>query len=227
MPGVRPQRISGHSPYEPVFGFSRALVAGDRVLVAGTAPVPPGGGPPPAGPYAQARLCLDLIGEALAKAGTSLEHVVRTRMYLTAAEHWEQVARAHGEVFAEVRPVATAVIVAGLLDPAWLVEIEAEALLPEALSRSGFGHGNFQRALARQDRAPPRAQQRPGASPRSGLRPRRAQDSARGGRVDTQRTPIAARTRLPARRHAQASGRGIPARIMSTTSAMNSPVIGR
>jgi enamine deaminase RidA (YjgF/YER057c/UK114 family) len=105
-------------------------VAGDRVLVAGTAPVPPGGGPPPVGPYAQARLCLDLIGEALTKAGTNLEHVIRTRMYLTAAEHWEQVARAHGEVFAEVRPAATAVIVAGLLDPAWLVEIEAEALLP-------------------------------------------------------------------------------------------------
>lgn len=138
MPDVRPQRISGHSPYEPVFGFSRALVAGDRVLVAGTAPVPAGGGPPPEGPYAQARLCLDLIGEALAKAGTTLEHVVRTRMYLTAAEHWEQVARAHGEVFAEVRPAATAVIVAGLLDPAWLVEIEAEALLPGNLHNREF-----------------------------------------------------------------------------------------
>ena len=91
---VRRQRISGHSPYETVFGFSRALVAGDRVLVAGTAPVPPGGGSPPPGPYAQARLCLDLIGEALAKAGTSLDNVVRTRMYLTGAEHWEEVARA-------------------------------------------------------------------------------------------------------------------------------------
>src|SRR5215831_17296706 len=101
MPGVQRQRISGHSPYEPVFGFSRAVVAGDRVLVAGTAPVPPGGGPPPAGPYAQAR------------AGTSLEHVVRTRMYLTAAEHWQEVARAHGQVFAAARPAATAVIVAG------------------------------------------------------------------------------------------------------------------
>ncbi len=132
MPGVRLQRISGHSPYEPVFGFSRALVAGDRVLVAGTAPVPPGGDPPPPGAHAQARLCLDLIGEALAQAGTSLEHVVRTRMYLTGAGHWPEVARAHGEVFATVRPVATAVIVAGLLDPAWLVEIEAEALLPGA-----------------------------------------------------------------------------------------------
>src|SRR5947209_12140004 len=120
IPDVR-QRISGHSPYEPVFGFSRAVAAGDRVLVAGTAPVPPGGAPPPAGPYAQARLCLDLIGEALAKAGASLDHVVRTRIYLTAAEHWEEVARAHGEIFADIRPAATAVIVAGLLDPAWLV----------------------------------------------------------------------------------------------------------
>jgi enamine deaminase RidA (YjgF/YER057c/UK114 family) len=130
------QRISGHSPYEPVFGFSRAVVAGDRVLVAGTAPVPPGGAPPPAGPYAQARLCLDLIGEALAKAGTSLDHVVRTRIYLTAAEYWEEVARAHGETFADIRPVTSAVIVAGLLDPAWLVEIEAEAHLqpPRAVS---------------------------------------------------------------------------------------------
>jgi len=133
MPDVQRQRISGHSPYEPVFGFSRAVIAGDRILVAGTAPVPPGGGPPPSGPYAQARLCLDLIGEALARAGTTLEHVVRTRMYLTAAEHWRDVARAHGEVFAAVRPAATAVVVAALLDPAWLVEIEAEAILPGSL----------------------------------------------------------------------------------------------
>ena len=124
------QRISGHSPYEPVFGFSRAVVAGDRILVAGTAPVPPGGGPPPSGAYLQARLCLDLIGAALGQVGASFDDVVRTRMYLTGANHWEEVARAHGEVFAVIRPASTAVIVAGLLDPAWLVEIEAEALLP-------------------------------------------------------------------------------------------------
>ena len=130
MPVVPTQRISGHSPYEPAFGFSRAVVAGDRVLVAGTAPVPAGGAAPPAGAYAQARLCLDLIAEALDKAGSSMDHVVRTRMYLTDAAHWREVARAHGEVFAAVRPAATAVIVAGLLDPAWLVEIEAEAVLP-------------------------------------------------------------------------------------------------
>jgi enamine deaminase RidA (YjgF/YER057c/UK114 family) len=130
MRPVQPQRISGHSPYEPVFGFSRAVVVGGRVLVAGTAPVPASGDPPPPEPYAQARLCLDLIGEALQQAGTDLEHVIRTRMYLTDADHWREVARAHGEVFAEIRPAATAVIVARLLDPAWLVEIEAEATLP-------------------------------------------------------------------------------------------------
>ena len=87
-----------------MFGFSRALAVGDRVLVAGTAPVPPGGGPSPAGPYAQARLCLDLIGEALAKAGTSLEHLVRTRMYLTGAEHWEEVVRAPGALMTSGGP---------------------------------------------------------------------------------------------------------------------------
>jgi enamine deaminase RidA (YjgF/YER057c/UK114 family) len=121
------RRVSGHSPYEPVFGFSRAVAVDGRILVAGTAPVPPGGGPPPAAPYDQARLCLDLIGEALGQAGSSMQQVIRTRMYITDARHWQEVARAHGEVFAEVRPAATAVIVAGLLDPAWLVEIEAEA----------------------------------------------------------------------------------------------------
>ena len=130
MPGVQRQRISGHSPYEPVFGFSRAVVVGDRVLVAGTAPVPPDGGSPPSEVYAQAMLCLDLISEALTSAGTGLEHVVRTRMFITDTTHWPEVARAHGEVFADIRPAATAVIVAGLLDPAWLVEIEAEAVLP-------------------------------------------------------------------------------------------------
>jgi enamine deaminase RidA (YjgF/YER057c/UK114 family) len=123
------RRVSGHSPYEAAFGFSRAVVCGDRVLVAGTAPIAADGTLPPTEPYAQARLCLDLIGEALQNAGASLEHVVRTRMYLTDAGHWPEVARAHGDVFASIRPAATAVIVAGLLDPAWLVEIEAEAVL--------------------------------------------------------------------------------------------------
>jgi enamine deaminase RidA (YjgF/YER057c/UK114 family) len=126
---VEIRRISGHSPYEGAFGFSRAVVCGDRVLVAGTAPIAADGSPPPADPYAQARLCLDLIGEALGKAGSSLEQVTRTRIFLTRADYWPEVARAHGEVFASVRPAASAVVVSSLLDPAWLVEIEAEAVL--------------------------------------------------------------------------------------------------
>jgi enamine deaminase RidA (YjgF/YER057c/UK114 family) len=131
MPGVQRQLISGSSPYEAIIGFSRAVVVDGRILVAGTTPIPPAGGPPPAGAYDQARLVLDLISAALARAGAGLEHVVRTRMYLTDAAHWPEVARAHGEAFAEIRPASTAVIVAGLLDPAWLVEIEAEALRPD------------------------------------------------------------------------------------------------
>jgi enamine deaminase RidA (YjgF/YER057c/UK114 family) len=121
--------ISGHSPYEGVAGFSRAVVAGDRVHVAGTAPIPPDGSPVPESAYEQAALCLRIIGEALDRAGSGLEHVVRTNIYVTAREHWDEVARAHGEVFRETRPAATCVVTA-LLDPAWKVEIEAEAVLP-------------------------------------------------------------------------------------------------
>ena len=120
--------ITGHSPYEGVAGFSRAVVAGGRVHVAGTAPMP-ADGPPPESPYDQATLCLAIIREALERAGSSLSHVVRTNIYVTDAAHWPEVARAHGEAFADVRPAATCVV-AALLDPAWKVEIEAEALLP-------------------------------------------------------------------------------------------------
>ena len=121
--------VSGHSPYEGVAGFSRAVVAGDRVHVAGTAPIPLDGGPSPDGAYDQAALCLEIIGEALERAGSGLEHVVRTNIYVTDPVHWNEVARAHGEVFGETRPAATCVV-ARLLDDAWLVEIEAEAVLP-------------------------------------------------------------------------------------------------
>ncbi len=110
-------------------GYSRAVVAGDRVHVAGTAPIPADGSPPPDDAYEQARLCLRIVGEALERAGSGLEHVVRTRIYLTDPVHFEGVARAHGEAFAEVRPVNTTVI-ASLLDPAWKLEMEVEAVLP-------------------------------------------------------------------------------------------------
>jgi enamine deaminase RidA (YjgF/YER057c/UK114 family) len=123
------QLISGHSPYERIVGFSRAVVAGDRVHVAGTAPIPPDGAAPPEGAYEQARLCLEIIGEALERAGSGLAHVVRTRVYLTDPANWQEVGRAHGEAFSEIRPANTTVV-ARLLDPAWLVEIEAEAVLP-------------------------------------------------------------------------------------------------
>jgi enamine deaminase RidA (YjgF/YER057c/UK114 family) len=114
---------------EPVVGYSRAVVAGGLVYVSGTAPIPAGGAEPPAGAYEQTRLCLELIAGALAQAGSSLERVVRTRVYITDPGVWQDVGRAHGEVFGEIRPASTAVVVKGLLDPRWHVEIEAEAVL--------------------------------------------------------------------------------------------------
>ncbi|HET7857339.1 MAG TPA: RidA family protein [Gaiellaceae bacterium] len=121
--------ISSGSPFEPVVGFSRAVVVGGRVYVSGTAPVMPGGADPPADAHGQVRRCLDIITEALAQAGAEPKDVVRTRMFLVGAEDWEDVARAHAEFFGDVRPAATAVVVAALLDPRWLVEIEADAVL--------------------------------------------------------------------------------------------------
>jgi len=120
--------ISGHSPFEPVAGFSRAVVVGSTVHVAGTAPIPPDGSPTPESAYEQARLCLRIIAEALGRAGASVEDVVRTRMFVTDAAHWPDVSRAHGEVFSEIRPAATCVVTA-LLDPSWKVEIEADAVI--------------------------------------------------------------------------------------------------
>ena len=114
---------------EPVVGYSRAVVAGRHVHVSGTAPIPRDGGEPPEGSYAQARLCLDIVGGALAEAGARLEDVVRTRVFVTPAAAWDDVARAHGEAFGEIRPATTALVVHALLDPRWLVEIEAEALI--------------------------------------------------------------------------------------------------
>ena len=121
--------ISSGSPYEPVAGFSRAVRVGGHVHVSGTAPVMPDGAPPPDDPYAQARRCLEIIVAALAEAGAGPEDVVRTRMFVTSPEHWDAVARAHGELFGTIRPAATCVVTQ-LLDPRWLVEIEAEAILP-------------------------------------------------------------------------------------------------
>jgi enamine deaminase RidA (YjgF/YER057c/UK114 family) len=123
-------RITSGSPYEPVVGFSRALRAGDRVLVSGTAPIWPDGSCDP-DPEVQAARCLEIVVGALAEAGAAPRDVVRTRTYLVDPADWEAVGRAHGAVFAEVRPASTMVVVAGLLDPRWRVEIEAEAVVPD------------------------------------------------------------------------------------------------
>jgi enamine deaminase RidA (YjgF/YER057c/UK114 family) len=121
--------ISGTGIYEPIVGYSRAVVAGDHVHVSGTAANPPDGSPPPEDIYDQTHLCLELIGTALEQAGTSLEHVVRTRVYLTDADDFDGFARAHAEVFGEVRPANTTVL-AALFDARWKVEIEVEAVMP-------------------------------------------------------------------------------------------------
>ena len=123
------RHVSSGSPYEPVIGFSRAIVAGNHVSVAGTAPIMADGGETPADAYGQAKRCLEIIVEALREAGASASDVVRTRTYLVDAADWEEVGRAHGEVFADVRPASTMVVVTGFLDPRWKVEMEADAIV--------------------------------------------------------------------------------------------------
>lgn len=122
------RRIASGSPYEPVIGFSRALRAGDRVLVSGTGPVMPDGGCPDS-TAAQARRCWEIVLAALAEAGASAADVVRTRTLLTPAADAEGAMTAHGEVFGEIRPASTMLVVHALLDPRWTVEVEAEAQL--------------------------------------------------------------------------------------------------
>jgi enamine deaminase RidA (YjgF/YER057c/UK114 family) len=119
-------RASSGSPYEPTIGFCRAVRVSDRVLVSGTGPVWPDGSCDP-DPEAQARRCFEIINAALVDLGTGLESVIRTRMFITDVAHADGVGRAHSAIFERVRPAATMVVVAGLLDPRWCVEIEAEA----------------------------------------------------------------------------------------------------
>jgi enamine deaminase RidA (YjgF/YER057c/UK114 family) len=123
--------VSSGSPYESKIGFSRAVRDGRHVFVAGTCAVMAEGGDPPADAYSQAGRCLEIIVKALAEAGAAPEHVVRTRTFLVDVKHSDDVGRAHGELFGDVRPASTMIVVSGLLDPRWLVEIEADALLPE------------------------------------------------------------------------------------------------
>ena len=117
--------ISGASPYEPVIGFSRAVRIDNTIHVSGTGPV----GADEGNAETQTRIVLSIIKSVLEKAGARLEDVVRTRMYLTHAEDWESVGKVHGEFFGVIRPAATMVVVAKLLNPAWRIEIEADAVL--------------------------------------------------------------------------------------------------
>lgn len=119
------QNIAGSSPFEPIIGFSRAVRVGNSVHVSGTGPV----GADEADVSTQTRHTLEIIRTALEKAGARMEDVVRTRMYLTHAEDWELVGRAHGEYFGTIRPAATMVVVAKLLNPSWRIEIEADAVI--------------------------------------------------------------------------------------------------
>ena len=119
------QNISGGSPYEPIIGFSRAVRVGNSVHLAGTGPV----GADNEDAAGQTRRIFAIAEKALAEAGAKFSDVVRTRMYLTRAEDWEAVGRVHGEFFGDIRPAATMVVVAALLNPAWRIEIEMDAVI--------------------------------------------------------------------------------------------------
>jgi enamine deaminase RidA (YjgF/YER057c/UK114 family) len=122
--------VTSGSRYEPVIGFSRAVRAGRHVSVSGTAPIGPDGKTVAPGDAAgQARRCFEIIRAALEQAGAGLADVVRTRMMVTRIEDWEKVGAVHGEFFREVRPASTIVQVSRLIDPDWLVEIEADAIV--------------------------------------------------------------------------------------------------
>jgi enamine deaminase RidA (YjgF/YER057c/UK114 family) len=124
------RRASSASPFESTIGFSRAVRVGNRVIVSGTAPVWPDGSCHP-DPGAQARRCFEVVRTALDELGAQLADVVRTRMFVTSADYADAVGRVHGELFRDVRPAATMVVVAGLLDPRWKFEVEVEAVVDD------------------------------------------------------------------------------------------------
>jgi enamine deaminase RidA (YjgF/YER057c/UK114 family) len=122
--------VSSSSPYEPKIGISRAVRVGDVIAVSGTAPLDQDGRTIGSGdPAAQARRCLEIIGAALESAGASLKDVVRTRTLLVRIEDWQAVAAVHGEFFRDIRPANTIMQVSRFVDPEWLVELEADAVL--------------------------------------------------------------------------------------------------
>ena len=126
------RRVSSGSPYEAIIGISRAVRAGDFICVAGTAPLDAEGRTvAPGDAAAQARRCFEIVARALGELGAALSDVVRTRILLTRIEDWEAVARVHGEFFRDVRPANTVMQVSRFIDPDWLVEVEADAVVTE------------------------------------------------------------------------------------------------
>jgi enamine deaminase RidA (YjgF/YER057c/UK114 family) len=123
--------VPADSPYAPTVGYSRAVRVGEYVHVSGTCAVMPDGGDPPADAYGQARRCLEIIADALREAGARVEDIVRTRVFLVNEADWQDVGRAHHELLGDVMPASTMVLIKGILDPRWVVEIEADAIVTE------------------------------------------------------------------------------------------------
>lgn len=123
------KNIPGTSPFEPIIGFSRAVRVGNTVHLAGTGPV----GADNEDAAGQTRRIFAIAEKALAEAGASFKDVVRTRMFLTHVEDWEAIGRVHGEFFSSIRPAATMVVVAALLNPKWRIEIEFDAIISSPL----------------------------------------------------------------------------------------------
>jgi len=124
------QLISSGSPFEPIIGFSRAVRVGNHIFISGTAPIGTDGKTEGVNdPNLQTKRCLQIISQALEKAGAKIDNVVRTRTFLVNIEDWEKVAHAHGEVFGNIRPASTMVQVSRFINPEWLVEFEADAVI--------------------------------------------------------------------------------------------------
>jgi enamine deaminase RidA (YjgF/YER057c/UK114 family) len=122
--------IASGSAFEPKIGFSRAVRVGPHIAVSGTAPLAPDGGTASPGDlYAQTKRCLEIIEKAVNDAGGKREHIVRTRMFLKDMKNWQEAGRAHGEFFKDIRPASTMIQIVQAIDPSWLIEIEADAIV--------------------------------------------------------------------------------------------------